>query len=132
MKDRTIEKLIEERIAELVRLRNIPDGIPPALRKLGEEFGELAEAVAYGNFDGTVEEAAGCMVVLWRILQQLGLNPLSAILHELDRKILEAQPKCGRHTCPDYTLSCELMACKDKSRELEQIDNDISGKVAPI
>lgn len=41
-----------------------PRDLPSRLRKLGEEFGELAEAIARGRKKEIIEEAGDCAFVL--------------------------------------------------------------------
>lgn len=52
--------------------KNFKRDMPSRLKKLGEEFAELAEAIARGESDHTLEECADCSFVLMDIAQLAG------------------------------------------------------------
>lgn len=54
------------------------------LRKLGEEFGELAEAVARGDGDAAFLEAADCAIVLTDLLALQGKSLTVAMMVKME------------------------------------------------
>lgn len=59
--------------------KEYPRDLPGRLRKLGEEFGELAEAVARGQRKEIIEEAGDCGLILKDICGILNVSLDDAI-----------------------------------------------------
>lgn len=55
---------LENEIIEFCREHKIGEDLPGRLKKLGEEFGELAEAIASGDFRNALLECADMGIVL--------------------------------------------------------------------
>ncbi len=84
---------LEARLADWHR-RRYPDShllhpngvnVPATLRKLGEEFGELAESLAAGEHAHAVEECADCAIVLVHLVR--GLAPDASLLAAMHDKL---------------------------------------------
>lgn len=61
--------------------------LPKTLRKLGEEFGELAEAIANRNGTQIVEEAADCALVLTHIVRGISNGGLQDAMRRKFNKV---------------------------------------------
>lgn len=86
-----IDEEIDRKLEEVVRLYEIKTDLPSRLRKVGEETGELAEAVANKDYAAIAEEGADSIIVIWHLMRCAGFNPLSSVLAKLDQKIREAR-----------------------------------------
>jgi len=78
---------ISNKISQLRTQLALKTDLPSRLRKLGEEVGELAEAVANGGIDQIGEEGADVIIVAWDILELAGFSPLGAVISKLDAKL---------------------------------------------
>ena len=56
-----------------------PRDLPSRLRKMGEEFGELAEAIARGRRKEIIEEAGDCGIILTDICALLNASLVAAM-----------------------------------------------------
>lgn len=74
-----------------------PRDLPSRLRKLGEEFGELAEAIARGRRKEIIEEAGDCAIVLTDICALLDASLVAAMDTKLWLKKSLEEREGGNH-----------------------------------
>ena len=58
--------------------------LPDRMKKLGEEFGELCEAIVRGHGGESKKEAADCIIVLIDLMGMLGSNVVSEVRKKLE------------------------------------------------
>lgn len=75
---------LEEEIKKFADDRWPDRDVAGRLRKLGEEFGELAEAVARGDNNATFLEAADCGIVLTDLLALQGKSLTIAMMVKME------------------------------------------------
>ena len=88
--------LLEDKVSGFCNER-YPRDLPSRLRKLGEEFGELAEAIARGRKKEIVEEAGDCGFVLIDICKLMGSSLSAAIDTKLWLKKALEEREGGNH-----------------------------------
>lgn len=74
-----------------------PRDLPGRLRKLGEEFGELAEAIARGQRKEIIEEAGDCGIILSDICALMDASLVAAMDTKLWLKKALEEREGGGH-----------------------------------
>ena len=88
------DKLVRDNIPQILESNNLkfkaeylsdPDVLKYVMRKLGEESGELFEAVLTKNRDGIISELADILSVMFKICMLYDIDPQDIILAEEEK-----------------------------------------------